>query len=85
MEGADLLDIGTGTPEVSPRSESGQGIIMGAKTGNGMLLCMSYSGGLVVEHVAGDCSLAASRVNVPCLAITAILLSVGVMCHRGRR
>ena len=39
---------------------------MGAKTGKGMLLYMLYSGGLVVAHVAGDCSLAARRVNVPC-------------------
>ena len=37
---------------------------MGAKTGKGMLLWMLYSGGLVVTHVAGDCSLAARRVNV---------------------
>ena len=43
---------------------------MGAKTGKGMLLCMLYSGGIVVAHVAGDCSLAARRVDVPCLAIT---------------
>ena len=38
MSGADLLDSGTGTSVVSQRSESGQGV-MGAKAGNGMLLC----------------------------------------------
>jgi hypothetical protein len=51
---------------VSQRSESGKGI-MGAKTGKGMLLCMLYSGGLVVAHVTGDWSLTPHRVNVSCL------------------
>ena len=46
---------------------------MGVKTGKGMLLCMLRSGGLVVAHVAGDCSLAAHRVNVPYLTITATI------------
>ena len=65
-----LLGGYTSTPTVSQRSESGQRI-MGVKGGNGMLLCMLYSGGLVVTHVTGDCSLAARRVNVPYLTITA--------------
>jgi hypothetical protein len=30
---------------------------MGVKTGKGMLLWMLYSGGLVIAHVVGDCSL----------------------------
>jgi hypothetical protein len=39
--GDDLLGGYTCTPPVSQRSESGNGI-MGAKTGNGMLLCMLF-------------------------------------------
>ena len=66
MTGADLLGGCTCTPAVSQRSESGQGII-GAKAGKGMLLL--YSGGLDGTHVTGR------RVNVPCLAITAIVVA----------
>ena len=63
MSGVDLLGGFTWTPPVSSRSESGQGI-MGVKPGKGMLLCMLYSGGLVVVDVVGDWSLTSHRVNV---------------------
>jgi hypothetical protein len=36
---------------------------MGPKTGVGMLLCMWYSGGLVVSHVSGDHSLVTRHVK----------------------
>ena len=72
MSGVDLLDDGTDTLVVTQRSESGQGIIMGSKTGNGMLLCMLYNDGLVVSYVSGDCSLVAPHVNVSYPDITAI-------------
>jgi hypothetical protein len=47
---------------------------MGAKTVKGMLLCMLYSGRLVVAHVAGACYLAARQIAG--LATTAIFRSV---------
>ena len=57
MAGADLSG-GTGTPAVSQRSESGQGIL-GAKEGRGIVAVLSS------RMSAGGCSLAGRRDNVP--------------------
>jgi hypothetical protein len=70
MAGADRLSGGTGTPAVSQRSESGQGIL-GAKAGRGMLLWSAVVVAVLSSRMsAGGCSLAGRRDNVPCLATT---------------
>ena len=62
MAGADLLNGGTGTPAVSQRSESGQGIL-GAKEGKGIVAVLSS------RMSAGGYSLAHCHDNVTCLVI----------------
>jgi hypothetical protein len=81
MAGADLLDEGTGTPAVSQRSESGQGIL-GAKAGRGGMLLWSAMVMAVLSSrmSAGGCSLARRRDDVPCLAITANFVMKCPLC-----
>ena len=73
MAGADRLDGGTGTPVVSQRSDSGQGILA-AKAGRGKydvlydVVCKA-----VMSFMSAGCSWAVLRDTPPCLAITAIL------------
>ena len=77
MAGADRHNGGTGTPVVSQRSESGQGIL-GPKEGRGMWVWSAVVLAVLSSRMSvGGCSLAGRRDNVPCLAITAIPVSGG--------
>ncbi len=56
MPGADLLNGGTGTPVVSQRLESGQGIL-GAKEGRGMWLWSAVVVSVLSSRMStGGCS-----------------------------
>jgi hypothetical protein len=80
MAGADRLNGGTGTPAVSQRSESGQGIL-GAKEGTGMWVWSAVVLAVLSSRMsAGGCSLAGRRDNVPCLAITARVTKIAGFC-----
>jgi hypothetical protein len=73
MTGGDRLNGGTGTPPVSQRSESGEGIL-GAKEGRGMWVWSAVVLAVLSSLMsAGGCSLTGHRDNVSYLDIISML------------